>query len=65
MLPGLICLYLTLVYGDWNTQTVSQVSNISGINLGISPPQLVVKVSHLQTYAQLLLEFNQDMEQAY
>jgi hypothetical protein len=57
MLLGLICLYLTLVYGNWNTQTVSQVGNIPGISFGISPPQQVVKVNHLQTYAQPLLEF--------
>jgi len=64
MVVRMICLYITLVYGNWNTQTVSQVGNISGISLGISAPQLVVKVSHMQTYTQLLLEFNQDMEQA-
>ncbi len=63
-LLSLICLHLTLFYRKRDTQTVRQVSHITSISLRISAPQLVVKVSHMQPYAQLLLKLKQDMEQA-
>jgi hypothetical protein len=43
---------------------VSQVSNVLSISLRLNTSQLVVKVSHMQRYAQFLSQLNQNMEQA-
>jgi hypothetical protein len=64
MLLGLIALYVTRLYGSWNTKAVGYIRNIPGISLSLSPPQLVVKVSHMQSYPQFILKINQDVEQA-
>jgi hypothetical protein len=64
MLLGLIALYVTRLYGSWNTKTAGYIRNILGISISLSPPQLVVKVSHMQSYPQLILKINQDVEQA-
>jgi len=62
-LLGLKGFYITPFYNSRDTELVGQVRNIPGISLRISTSQLVVKVSHVQLYVQLPLEFNQGMEQ--
>jgi hypothetical protein len=47
VLLGLIALYITRLYGSWNTKAAGYIRNIPGISLSLSPPQLVVKVSHM------------------
>jgi hypothetical protein len=60
-LPGLVCLYIKLFHGNWNTQAVGQINNILTIGLRFSTTQLMVQVSHMEFYTQLILEINQNM----
>ena len=63
-LPGLVGPDITPLHSSWQVQPMRHVGNISGIGLRFIPPQLVVKVSHMEGYAQLLAQLVQDMEQA-
>ena len=60
----MIGFYITLFYGGRQPQAMGQVSNISGISLGLSPPQLVVEMGYMKPDAQFLLQPDQNMEQA-
>ncbi len=60
----MIGFYVTLLYGGRQPQAMGQVSNISGISLSLSPPQLVVEVGYMKPYTQFLLQPDQNIEQA-
>jgi hypothetical protein len=63
VLLGLVGLYIPPLYSSRHTQTLSHLSNALSIGTRLSPPQLVVKVSHMQPYAQLIFKPNQNIKQ--
>jgi hypothetical protein len=63
-LPSLIGFDITPFDSSWQVQLPSQVGNVPGVSLSISPTQLMVKMSHVQAYTQFLPQPDQDVEQA-
>jgi hypothetical protein len=56
---------ITRLNSSWNSELLSQVRNIPGIGFRLSTSQLMIKVSYMQPYTQLILKINQDVEQTH
>jgi hypothetical protein len=51
-----------LINSDGDAQRASQVGHIFSVSFGFNSPKLVIEVSYMKFYAQLLPPFRQDMK---
>ena len=64
MANGLKGFYIALGNSRRDAEMVSEIGNILGISLGFSSSQLVIQVSDVELHLELVLEFNENTEQA-